>query len=156
MKKINVILFAALMVLFTSCGEKEKDDVENVGSGSITAKIGSTQVEFEHVKGAKALGILTIGGDKGAMRISMLLNADIQEGTYSGDDLPAMTFTADNGSTGLISMSGALTITKHNTSTNKIEGTFDVEFSNFGYTGSPVTAKGSFKVEYVDVTDFKN
>ncbi len=150
MKKLNVILFAVLMVLFTSCGEKDKDDVDNVGSGSITAKIDGTQIEFENVTGAKALGILTLGGDKGDVRISMLFDGDIQEGTYSDDDLPAMTYTPDNGATGLLAMSGSLTITKHNETSNVVEGSFDVEFSNFGYTGGPVVAKGSFKVEYID------
>ncbi len=152
MKKLNVILFALLMVFFTSCGDDDTDsidDVDGVGSGTITASVDGTQVEFENITGAKA-GVIAIGGEKGDMIFSMLLAGDIKEGTYSGDDLPAMTYTPDNGETGLLAMSGSLTITKHDEASNVIEGTFDVGFSNWGYEGDDIMVNGSFKVEYVD------
>ncbi|GEM_PF-6965290 len=150
MKKLSTAFLAVSLMVFVSCENDKNNDVNNVGSGSITAKIDGTQIEFGNVSGAKALGLLTLKGDKGDVRIVMLFKDDIKEGTYSGDDLPNMTYTPDKGVTGLLAMSGSVTITKHNETSNVVEGTFDVVFSNYGYEGGDVVAKGSFKVEYAD------
>ncbi len=54
-----------------------------------------------------------------------MINDDVNVGTYnSSDKVFVMTYTENNGDTGLISMEGTLEVTKHDESGKHITGIF--------------------------------
>jgi len=155
MKVLNSILSLMLIITLTNCSKDDNTD-DGVGSGKITATIDGVKIDFNNIEGARALNKIAFSGQNGDKSISFLLDDDVDTGTYNYNDEDkafVITYTESNGDSGLISMSGSLTITKH--SGNHITGTFDVEFSNFGYDGSK-KAKGSFDITYADAGSLAN
>ena len=150
MKVLNLLLSVMLIATLTNCSEDNENVDDNVGSGKISATIDGVKVDFENVQGAKAIGKIAISGTKDGKEISILFDDNINEGSFGYDDeVFVMTYTSNNGDSGLITTGGSVNITKHDESGNHIIGTFDVEFGNYGYEGS-VKAKGSFDIKYAE------
>ncbi len=143
------ILISLVIFGLTSCDGDDDLTDNGVGSGKITATINGEKIEFEEVQGVSSIGKIAISGTKGEKVISIMINDDISVGTYNTTDhVFTMTYTENNGDTGLISMEGTLEVTKHDENGEHVTGTFNIIFGNYGYDGS-TSAQGSFDINYV-------
>ncbi len=153
LSKFRILMLAALLIAaLASCNKDDDDngDDNNGGGGSagtITATIDGEDVDFKSVDANKALGLIAFDGSEGVYSLSFLLPDDIATGTY---DLNSsnLSYSAicEKGDDGYMASSGSITITKHNESTNKLEGTFD--FTGSGAAGEITVSNGSFSLEY--------
>ena len=141
--------------MFTAC-KKEEDEADNVDATAnniVKMKVDNdAEIVYKDNFSAGVLGDkLIIGASDNASGgdVEFFIDPDIATGTYStgfsishGVNGQAVFTTITN------STSSTLTITKHDTSANHIEGTFSVDF-NDNNTGASRHAEGSFNVKYL-------
>lgn len=144
------------LVLF-SCSKDDNPADDNVGHGKISGTIDGKSVEFKSVQGSAIKNTLTFSGTNDDASIGFLLPTSIEAGTYVyGEDdefsgLNGVIYTDNNGDNfGLMfGGSGTLKITKHNQSSNKIEGSFEGKLNKPNVGSKNVTL--TFSISYKEV-----
>jgi hypothetical protein len=133
-------------------GSFNKIPFTNMASNSLTAKIDGTSFTATAAFGQSTMGIIALNGQtlNGSKIITVSFDEDISTGTYAigeiGDDVYA-TFTTDL--VNFVSSTGTLTITKHDKSASRIEGTFSFEAVPFFEEGDGHNiTEGSFAITY--------
>jgi len=104
-------------------------------------------VDFKDVTASKAIGVIGFDGKEGIYTLTFLLPDDVATGTYELNS-SNLEYSAicEKGDDGYMASSGTIVITKHNESTNKLEGTFS--FTGSGAAGEISVTNGSFNLEY--------
>ncbi len=121
------------------------------GDGTMQLDVDGNTWTPDVVTAASALGLIALSGEKSdsEQTISFLLPNDITTGTYdlATGEITAI-YIAEN-ELAYFASTGTFEVTTHNTTTNKFEGTFNFEGSDFG-TGTVSITNGSFDVTYLE------
>jgi hypothetical protein len=142
----SFLMIALLFISVTSCN-KDDDNIDGVGSGSVKITVNGKSYNFKNVTAAATAGILAIGGEEGSISMSFLLSSDIKEGEYdfNAEDANITALYTENNE-GYFAESGSIKITSHNG--NKIKATFHMTGKTLDGNKTVDITDGSFDVKY--------
>ena len=134
-------------------GSFNKIPYETAPSSVVSAKIDGKAFTSTVAIGQNGMGMIVINGQtlNGSKIITISFDEDIAAGTYDigelGDDVYA-TYTVDGQY--YVSLEGSITISKHDTSKNRVEGTFSFDAGDFFEEEEGVIkfTEGSFAITY--------
>ncbi len=158
--KLQFFSLAILLSVFLfSCSKDEDPTDVVVGSGTISGTIDGKSVDFKSVQGSALKDVLTFSGSNDDISVAFMMPKSIETDTYVyGEDddfsgINGVIYTDSNGDDfGLMfgeDAGGTLTITKHDQSSNKIEGSFKGVLSNPNLKS--VNISFTFSISYVEV-----
>ena len=121
------------------------------GDGAIQLDVDGNAWTPDIITAASALGLIALSGEKSDSykTISFLLPNDITTGTYDLAEGGITAIYVSEEDQAYFASTGTFEVTKHNTTTNKFEGTFEFEGSDF-VTGTVSITNGSFDVSYLE------
>ena len=120
------------------------------GQGTMQLDVNGNTWTPQDITAVSALDLIALAGEDPSsdQYMSFLLPNDITTGTYDlPGELTVLYVNAEGNS--YFAASGTLEVTTHNTTTNKFEGTFEFEGSDF-VGGSVSITNGTFSVDYLE------
>lgn len=132
----------------------KEEEFQESGNNQFTAKVDGELFSGGATSGVVSFGRLTLSSLKtGGKNISLIVPSDIEPGTYELGSLwetySASYIASTFSGTSFISNSGSLTISKHDKTNKRIEGTFSfVATPYLSGTGSVTVTEGEFAVSY--------
>jgi hypothetical protein len=147
---------ALIAIVMMGCSKSDDDDGDNgntdpPGSGSLQMDVDGSTWKANTIVGASAIGFLTISGkDSGSKQeISFLLPDNIETGTHDLSGFGTVYYISADDTT-YWATSGTLEITKHNTTSNEVKGTFHFEGDDLLNSSTISVTNGSFDVDYAE------
>ncbi len=153
-KILSLILFIALFS-FASCHKDDDDNnpQDDATNSEITLKIDNeTETVYTNVNAVVLGDKLTIGASNSNSDLQIIVNSDINEGTYTspaeigmshGVNSQAVFTTATN----VTSIS--FVVTTHNVANKHIKGTYSLEYTDNQDSSVTHQATGTFDVKYL-------